>query len=128
MARITSNISSERGRGIITSCLILVVALVTALTAWKTLEVAYRFYDIRNQLAYMLGNADVEADLELRKKALSVAKRAGVVSDEQDIVVERSPGQVGIEMSYRHDIGLATSGRQLHLLALPLRVSVERRL
>jgi hypothetical protein len=103
-----------------------VIGVVFALA--QGLSIAYRYYDLRNQITYILGSAEITPDLELKKRVLGVIKGARMSSNEQDIVLERAGEQVRAELPYRHDIELLVAGKQLRLASIPVTLVVERRL
>ena len=90
------------------------------------LRLTYRYYDLKNHLAQTLKTADLETDSEIRKKVADRAKRSGVQSVEQDIVVTRGAGHVVVEMPYRHDVQLTVLGRRYTILSMALSAHVER--
>lgn len=109
---------------------LLIGALVTlflGVSTWKGLEVAYHFYDLRNQVTYLLRSADLEPDMELRKKALVSVKRSGIICAEQDIVVRRIEDRIELEIPYVHEVALAVLGHRLKIISLPVTVTAERR-
>ena len=120
--------STERGRGLIRSFFGLLGVVALLLGGSKAVEVAYRFYDLKNFIAYELRRADIEPDSEIRKKIAARAKRSGVVSVEQDIVIQRGDGMITLKMPYRHDIDLTIFGRPRKLFTMELYEVVERRL
>ena len=90
--------------------------IVVVMTAKEGLTLMYRYYDLKNHLAQTLKTADLETDSEIRKKVAERAKRSGVQSVEQDIVVRRGQGHVVVEMPYRHDVQLTMLGRRYTIL------------
>jgi hypothetical protein len=120
--------SAERGRGLIRSLLVLVGVVALAVGGFKAVEVAYRFYDLKNFITHELRTADIEPDSEIRKKIAARAKRSGVVSVEQDIVIQRGDRTITLKMPYQHEIVLTIFGQPRKLFSLELDEVVERRL
>jgi hypothetical protein len=118
----------EGGRGFFASMMLLVGVLGAVFAVWQSLNVAYRFYDLRNQLTYLIGSAEIAPDLEIKKRVLGVMKGAGISTNEQDIVLERLGDRVKAELPYRHDLMLLIAGKQLRLASIPLKLSVEKRI
>jgi hypothetical protein len=118
----------DRGRGFISSMVLLVGVVGTVFVVWQGLNVAYRFYDLRNQVTYLLSLAEITPDLEIKKRVIGAIKGAGMSSNEQDIVLDRQGDRVRAELPYRHDLVLLVAGRRFRLASIPLRLSVERRL
>ena len=100
--------------------------ILVGVVIWKGLEVAYHFYDLRNQVAYLLRSADLESDMELRKNALVSVKRSGISCSEQDIVVRRIEDRIELEIPYVHEIAVAVLGRRVKIFSLPVTVTAER--
>ncbi len=120
--------STESGRSLIGTVIRLGFFLVVIAVLVQALEVLYRFYDLKNQVAYLIRSADLEPDLELRKKVLAVTKRAGIECTEQDIVLDRSGGLIRIEFWYRHPVGAPVPNKRWKVSAVPIHLSVERKL
>ena len=118
--------SREGGRGLSFTLLMVVVGLVFACGVIESLASLYRLYDLRNQLAYVLRSADLEPDLELRKKVLAATKRAGIECVEQDIVLSRSSTSVALALSYRQRVGVPFLGGRWAPLSFPIRLALER--
>lgn len=93
-----------------------------------SLDLLYRYYDIRNNITVALRAADIESDQELRKKIFALAIRAELRCEERDIVIERSDSRVRVEFPYRHRIGLPFAGAKVGIVDLTLRASGERAL
>lgn len=119
---------AETGRGLVRLMLLIVGAVGTGFALLQGLTVAYRYYDLRNQISYLLGSAEIASDLELKKRALGVIKGAGMSSNEQDIVLASVGDRVRAELPYRHDIVLLVAGKQVKLTSVPVKLVVERRL
>lgn len=100
--------------------------VIAVMATFEGLRLTYRYYDLKNHLAQTLKTADLETDSEIRKKLTERAKRSGVQSIEQDIVVIRGAGHVVVEMPYRHDVQLTVLGRRYTILSVALSVHVER--
>ncbi len=101
-------------------------ALIAGVVGFACLELAYRFYDLKNHLAQTLKTADLETDSEIRKKVADRVKRYGVQCIEQDIVVTRGAGRVVVDVPYRQEIQVAALGRRYTLLSVVIRAEVER--
>ena len=99
---------------------------MAAVVIFYCLEMAYRYYDLKNHLAETLKTADLETDSEIRKKVVGRAKRSGVQCIEQDIVVMRGAGHVVVDMPYKHEVQLTVLGRRYTLLLVALNAKVER--
>lgn len=106
--------------------LYLCCVVVAVMAAIEGLKLTYRYYDLKNHLAQTLKTADLETDSEIRKKVADRAKRSGVQSVEQDIVVTRGEGHVVVDMPYRHDVQLTVLGRRYTILSMALSAHVER--
>lgn len=117
---------SEKGMGLIRSLVSLAGVLGLVLVLWNCLTVAYRFYDLRNQVAHLLDSAEISSDLEIKKRVLGVIKGAGVSGNEQDIVLERVGDRVRAELPYRHDLVFVVGGKQLRVASIPVKLEVER--
>ena len=116
------------GRGLLASLLGALGLIAGVFVLWKGIEVTYRFYDLRNQIVYLLGSAELEPDLELKKRVLVFAKGTGIICAEQDIVVQRSPSRVSLRLPYRHEIALQLAKTRVRLFSIPITVVAERRL
>jgi hypothetical protein len=101
-------------------------ALMAAVVVFYSLEMTYRYYDLKNHLAETLKTADLETDSEIRKKVVGRAKRSGVQCIEQDIVVTRGAGHVVVDMPYKHEVQLTVLGHRYTLLLVALNAKVER--
>jgi hypothetical protein len=119
---------TQHGRGLIGTIIRLGFFAVVIVVLAQAVEVLYRFYDLKNQVAYLARSAELEPDLELRKKVLALTKRAGIECAEQDIVSERSEGLVRLEIRYRHPVGVPFVKARWKFWGVPLYFSVERRL
>jgi hypothetical protein len=117
----------ESGRGLIGTVIRLGFFIAVIAVLAQSLEVLYRFYDLKNQLAYLTRAAELEPDLELRKKVLALTKRARIECTEQDIVLDRSGELVRLELRYRHPIGIPLASTRWEVWAVPLHLSVERK-
>lgn len=119
---------TERGAGLVLTLTKVACTLLVVGGVWLGLELAYRFYDLRNQMVFLLRSAEITPDLEIKKKALALIKGAGMTSDEQDIVLERSGGLIRAEMPCNRDVAILVAGRRITLASIPLRVAVEQRI
>jgi hypothetical protein len=117
----------ESGRGLVGTIIRIGFSVAVIVVLAQALEVLYRFYDLKNQATYLIRSAELEPDLELRKKVLAVTKRAGIESTEQDIVLDRSGGLIRLELQYRHPVGAPFGNSRWKVWALPLHLSVERK-
>jgi hypothetical protein len=117
---------TERGGGLVLTLIRLVGIVLFVGVLWQGLELAYRFYDLRTQTIFLLRSAEIAPDLEIKKKALSLIKGAGMTSNEQDIVLKRSGDRIRAEMPYRHDVAVVFAGKQITLASIPVRLVVEQ--
>jgi hypothetical protein len=127
-AKTAGKTRSEKGIGLVRSSIVLVGMLGLVLAVWNCLTVAYRFYDLRNQVSYLLASAEISSDLEIKKRVLSVIKGAGMSGNEQDIVLERAGDKVRAELPYRHELVFVVGGKQLRVASIPVKLEVERHL
>jgi hypothetical protein len=118
--------SREGGKGSLRALLFPSLGLILFGVVLAGVDALYRFYDLRNQIMYVLRSADLEPDMELRKKAVAVIKRAGIECAEQDIVLSRSGEVIKLELTYRHRIGSLLPERVKGLGSFPVRLTVER--
>ena len=102
------------------------LGIVGLFTGFKSLEVLYHFYNLRNQVSYLLRDAQVVSDLELRKRLLLLIKGDGVSLDEQGIVLHRQASQLRVEVPYEQSVSVMFMGKRIRVATVPLRLYVER--
>jgi hypothetical protein len=120
------DLKSQHGGALIRSFISILCVIILVFAVYSAFGIAFRFYDIRNNIVFALKGASLESDQELRKKVYGYAIRAGIKCEERDILVERSGNSVRAEVPFEYRLGVPLGELRSISIPLILRASGER--